>query len=368
MNSNKFKHVVIIHKAMFHKRPPVISALMIINSLGYNVSLCTTGISDDWKKFLQSKNISCCIIKDLKSKSVFSKIYSYIRFRINVYQYIKQFCTQDTLLWVEGAYTIVSLGIKLNQYKHILQIQELHENSKIQLHAISKVLKTSLAVFMPEYNRTVLYKIWFKLNKKPYVLPNKPFFIPTAKELDLIQTKYAAILQSLKNKKIILYQGHIGHDRDLSNYVKAIASMDGEYVMVLMGTDYGMLEKYKVFNSNIVHIDYIPAPDYLIFTRMAYIGIVSYNFTSLNNAYCAPNKIWEYASFGCPMIGNDIPGLRYTIFQYGAGESVDETSILSIKQAIMKINKEYDKYSEKSRIFYNSIDNKKIISEVLSSI
>ena len=68
------------------------------------------------------------------------------------------------------------------------------------------------------------------------------------------------------------------------------------------------------------------------------------------------------------MIGNDIPGLRYTIFQYGAGESVDETSILSIKQAIMKINKEYDKYSEKSRIFYNSIDNKKIISEVLSSI
>ena len=368
MSSNKIKQVVIIHKAMFHKRPPVISTLMILNNLGYNVSLCTTGISDDWKKYLQSKNISYCIIEDLKSKNVFCKIYSYLRFRINVYKYVKQLNNQDVLLWVEGAYTIVSLGLKLNHYKHILQIQELHENSKIQLHAISKVLKTSLAVFMPEYNRTVLYKIWFKLNKRPYVLPNKPFFIPVAKELDLIQTKYESILKALKNKKIILYQGHIGQDRDLSNYVKAIAAMDEEYVMVLMGSDYGMVEKYKVFNPNIIHIDYIPAPDYLVFTRMAYIGIVSYNFTSLNNAYCAPNKIWEYASFGCPMIGNDIPGLRYTIFQYGAGESVDETSIFSIKQAVKKINEEYDKYSEKSKAFFNSIDNKKIISEVLRSI
>ena len=363
------KQIVLIHKAAFHKRPPVISVLLILKSLGYNVTLLTTDISDEWRHYLQENQISFLVINTFKSNNFFSKIYDYLKFRFNVYKYLDTHINiEESLIWIEGAYTIRALGNKINDYKHILQIQELHENSNPQLKAISKVINTASAVFMPEYNRAIMYKIWFNLNNMPHVLPNKPYFIPSATDLDKLESKYEHIVRKFKNKKVILYQGHIGADRDLSKYVKAVKDLGNEYLFVLIGTDYGMVDNYKKINPSIIHIEYISAPDYLVFTRLSYIGIVSYNCDSLNNAYCAPNKIWEYAYFGLPMIGNDIPGLRYTIFYSGAGECIDVTSSESIKQAILKIDSNYLEYNKKSKKFYETSDNKQIIRNILETL
>lgn len=111
----------------------------------------------------------------------------------------------------------------------------------------------------------------------------------------------------------------IFEERDLSNFIRAIKELGSEYKLVLLGKDRDMLRKYRQIDDSLIHIEFIPAPDYLLFTSMCHMGIVTYDPGTLNTAYCAPNKIFEYAAFGKPMIANNIPGLK-VLSESGAGE------------------------------------------------
>ena len=108
---------------------------------------------------------------------------------------------------------------------------------------------------------------------------------------------------------------------------------------------------------------YISAPYHLEVTSHAYVGILIYTpvygtFTSpLNSIYCAPNKIYEFSQFGIPMIGNDIPGLRYTIEYNKMGVCVPQMNTESFFDAIQKIAENYDTYSNNA-INFNNSDNK----------
>lgn len=357
--------IILIHKAEFHKRPPVISVLTILKELNYDVTLITCGISDHWKKKLKEEKIEVFIIPT-KGNDKIMKLFHYFMFRWKTKKILKRHHQkQESLLWVEGAYTLVSLGAIIKKYNYILQIQELHENTSYQLRAIKKVIYSSKAVFMPEYNRAILYQVWFKLKKRPYVLPNKPYFLPNEASLMKLSIKYNELVSNLKDSKIILYQGLINSERDLSNFVRAVKEIGDSYKLVILGKDYGILSKYKDINPDIIHIDFLPAPDYLFITSLAHIGIVTYDPYRLNTTYCAPNKIFEYSSFGVPMIGNDVPGLFYPISNNNAGIIVDSNNVQSIIDAIHEIDNQHDYYSENSRKIYDSIDNKEIIRKVL---
>lgn len=363
--------IILIHKAEFPKRPPVISSTLILSELGHDVTLITEGLNDYWKEELRRRSINVHVIENkfIKYKT-FGKVLAYLKFKKETFRIVEEYKNTHTsvLVWVEGAYTIMALGKKLNNFSHILQIQELHETSKMQLKAISKVIGTAKAVFMPEYNRTILYQIWFSLKHRPVVLPNKPYFYPSKEDIEKLEIKYAEMLSIFKSKKVILYQGQIATTRDLSNYIKAVKELGGEYCTVLVGNDHNMVSKYRAIDENLVHINFIPAPDYLLFTSMAHIGILTYNPNSLNNMYCAPNKIYEYSKYSLPMLGNDIPGLKYAIEPYNAGEIVDENNVESIKNAILKIDSNYEEYVANSARIYTELDNVSIIRETIKDI
>ena len=67
------------------------------------------------------------------------------------------------------------------------------------------------------------------------------------------------------------------------------------------------------------------------------------------------------------MIGNDIPGLKYTIDYSGAGICVSDMTKKSIKEAILRIDTHYSAYRKKSEEFYDSIDIKEIIETKILS-
>lgn len=360
--------IVIINKEIFQNRPPVISTLLSLSDLGYKVTLVTVDINDYWKNELDNRNIDYYVIPDKKSRYPLGKVVEYLNFRKKVFSFLtnKACNSHETLLWLIGGNTVFCLGEQLKKYRFILQLQELYENSDSYKRTFKKVINHAEAVFVNEYNRAILYQCWYNMKKRPYVIPNKPYFIDTSLEFDLSSYVETGTLERIKSSKVILFQGQIVSYRDLSPYIRAAKELGG-YQIVLLGNEYGMVEKYRLIDENLVYIKRIPAPQYLGITALAHICLITYDPHSLNNAYCAPNKIYEYGAFGKPMIGNNIPGLQ-VIEKYHAGVLVDEEDLESIKDALRKIDLEYSVFSNGAKSLYESVDNKATIAKALKCI
>ena len=84
---------------------------------------------------------------------------------------------------------------------------------------------------------------------------------------------------------------------------------------------------------------------------MAYISYVANNH-SINAVFCAPNKVYEFAGFGIPMLCNDNPGLKYTVEYYGMGVCAEDLSVDSIKSFLDKIRAEESAMSEAANHYY----------------
>lgn len=361
--------IIIVNKEILQNRPPVLSTLLSLSDLGHDVSIVCVDINEYWRKELAKRGIEYFIIPDKKKRNKLSKIFEYLNFKKKALSYLSDSVDDNnTLLWVIGGNTIYCLGGNLKKYKYILQIQELHENNKKYLKAFSKIINDAEYVFMNEYNRTVLYQCWFNLKVRPLVIPNKPYFVPTETEINNLKDKYHNELAVFEKYKVILYQGHIGPERDLTSFVRAVKELGSEYRLVCLGPDHNTICKYQSIDSNVVHIPFIPAPDYLLFSSKALVGIVTYNSDSINNCYCAPNKIWEYSAFSLPMLCNDIPGLKYTVEQSGAGVCVNEYDSRDIKNAILHISNNIEKFRRNAKVFFESANNRDIIENALNNL
>jgi glycosyltransferase involved in cell wall biosynthesis len=335
-------------------------------ALKHDVTIITNNINDTLKNKIFSLGGDVKIAHYKMHRNKFKAILATFLYRLRVKKILNEFKNQQCLLWVEGNYTILSLYGIINKFKYILQIQELHKNI-IEYLAIKKYISNATIVFMPEYNRAFFFKILFKLESLPIVLHNKPEFIPSSAEIESLKYKYCSYLKFFKNKKILLYQGGLSTERDLSPFLRAINKLDDSYGVIFLGQDYGVIDRYKKLCSRLVHIPYVSAPDYLVFTSMAYIGIVTYVGDTLNNAYCAPNKIFEYSAFSIPMIGNDIPGLRYPFLEYNIGVIVNINDESSIRSAIEMVERNYSKFSKQSSLYYKKINNQETLKNALKA-
>ena len=353
-------NIIYILKETFQKRTSAISAVLNLCETGNSVTLIAESISDYWITELQDKGVECYSIPlMLFGKNPICKLINYLVFAHKALSIINEKYTDDTIVWVYEAFTISALGKRLKKYKYVLQIQELYEDYPRRLKDISRVIHSAQLVFMPQYDRCCIYQSIFHLENRPIVLPNKPYFIPSPEQLSQLEHKYSEQLRLFKEKKVILYQGHIHPERDLTNFIKAVDLLPDDYVFVLLGKDHGILKKYKAISNKVVHIDFVPAPDYLVFTANCFFGVVTYDPKHLNTTYCAPNKIYEYGAFGKPMLGNDIPGLKQ-INEYNAGLLVED-NVDSIKEGLLNMIESYQKHSQGAVDLFNSVDTKDII-------
>ena len=94
----------------------------------------------------------------------------------------------------------------------------------------------------------------------------------------------------------------------------------------------------------------------------------STGYSPLNSLYCAPNKTFEYSMFGIPMIGNDIPGLRYLFDTKNIGRCFDEFSIKSVCDSIDNIEREYKTLSSNSNAYFAECDYVSILTEILNKV
>ena len=283
------------------------------------------------------------------------------------------------ILWTTTDATVRDLGDLVFKYRHVMQLMELIQDiprfpgQSIFGLNIQKYAQKAFKVVVPEYNRAHIQKVWWALPKLPSVLPNK-MTIPEFEKMN-IPTDVAEIVKAVKNekRKIILYQGVFHDDRDISKFAEAIVGIKDKYALYLMGNETDYKKHLCSIDDSIVNIPYVKPPYHLLVTKEAYIGLLPYkaveyrHWDKLNALYCAPNKIFEYAAFGVPMIGTDVPGLYLPFSTYGIGYTCQPYTTAKVIENIDRINARYEELRLNCKKFYTDLNMDKIVNNILEA-
>lgn len=361
------KKILFICKGTLDKAIPIISIAQAFYAGGHNVEVVCGNISSLLKEELKAAGLSILSLNlvdpenGIQTGNVFEKLYKWAMFRWKT----KRILTKKTpdLLYLATADTAIALRGLFSNFKYVLHLRELYDELPHYMKLLRKPSQQAHRVVVPEENRAYLYYHFLNLKKIPTVIPNKPFNHPRQVKMN-IEFLDSNLQSRIAERKNILYQGPIHAERNLGKLIEASAMLK-DYNVILMGQDYGWIDAYSKINPNIIYIPFIGPPLHLNITSWAHIGVITYDFHSLNTIYCAPNKIWEFTGFKIPILGNRNPGLLYTIGAARAGIIVDFEDKKAILDGIQTIEDNYDKIQDNAYAFYNSVEPNQIVQKVV---
>ena len=351
--------------------PPLLPRILYTADAGVDTRLICTGITEDNAALMEQHGVKVfCTRHNRKLFGKRNKVLDWTGFRRGCKKLLGHKLRDSDMLYICSADTALALGSFFTKFPYAFQSNELYDMFPRYKNGIKKYVQGAKAFVVPEYNRASICCSWYGLKKLPHIIPNIPYVVSRQRNMPISDETARDLLEPLKDKRIVLYQGHIDKDRTLNSVALALKEIhDDRFVLVLMGRDHNDSVKYlKDIYPQTVHIPFVKAPRHLEITSHAHIALLSYDRVSMNNLFCAPNKIYEYSCYSVPMIGNDIPGLRNTVEAYKMGVCAAYEDISSVVDAIRQIDRDYDTYSMNANAFYEGSDLKGMMDALLRDL
>lgn len=365
-----YKKVIYVVKEALHMYPPCVSQILLLNDFGVDVIVICGDCDQHLLNEFKERKIKCIVVGNERIRFRYlGKVSIYLKFRYKAWSIIKKYKDENTILWLGTVDGALALMGKYKRMSYILSVLELYDKYPFYRFGLKRIIGNASAVIACEETRAKIMKIWWDLKQEPYVLPNKPYSHPRELQQTSTTLELETAISKIRDKKIILYQGIISADRDLAVLAEALNEMKSDYTLVLMGKSfYDGAEKVQKIYGNSIYLGYFPAPLHLQITSYAHIGVANYDDSSLNNLFCAPNKIYEYSGFNIPILGSNVPGLMSTIGAFGAGECVNFADKKSIIDALKRIENDYERYEYNAKRFFESTDNVSTMNEIVLNV
>lgn len=366
-------NILVVHNPEIGTWPPVRNLVINLLNNGHKVILITKDGCNSLN--IKNENFTLHILNSYKKEQRLKNISCYLRNQRKLKSLVKQYVNKIDILWTTTDTSVRALKSLVFKYRHVMELLELAEDmpyiAKLPFPRfnLKKYAQRAWKVVVPEYNRAHILKTWWDLNDTPCILPNKPYDFEDSSESNTI--KSITEKMDSEKRKIVLYQGVFYEDRKLDAFAEAIDFLKEEYVFYIMGRGNCISEALCKKYNNIEYIPFIPAPKHLLITKHADIGILPYipqkveHYSSLNALYCAPNKIYEYAAYGLPMIGSDVPGLMYPFTQYNIGVCCRKLTAQEVLRALIYVNQHHQEMSENCKAFFNDTDLDKIVNKII---
>ena len=186
--------------------------------------------------------------------------------------------------------------------------------------------------------------------------------LPGNRFIDYQQISLKEILCLNEEQKIFLYQGKFHKGRGIQFSIKCLSQIN-QAVLVLIG-DGPMKSQYlktaKQYNmeERIFFVDPVPYEELAAFSKDAYIGLSIIQPISKSYEHALPNKLFEYAVSGLPVICSNLVAMKNMVNQYQNGLAIESDSENQFIQAYEKISENYQNYilddSTKSKLLWNN--------------
>ena len=173
-----------------------------------------------------------------------------------------------------------------------------------------------------------------ELMREHYKLPNAPLVVrnippmPQRIENTVDVMELYPVLKRKNGLVRLVYQGDVSLSRGLGAFVEAMKHLDDNFQLLIVGGGDGTgqlkdLAKQPDLCGRIVLLGKVPREYLHQILCTCDIGITAYPYEGLNNIYCAPNKVYEYAQAGLPVIATDQPPLKQLVDCNSIGKTVD---------------------------------------------
>ena len=204
--------------------------------------------------------------------------------------------------------------------------------------------------------RANIMQNYYNLKKKPIIIRNIPRIAKKNIDIKKILCVYPQLLDIENNSIKIVYQGSITLERGIDKFILAMKYLKCNFKLLLIGSGPDIkiikqLVKNNGLNKQVFFLGKIPIEHVFSILKICEIGVVTYSYKGLNNIYCAPNKIYEYAQAGLPIITTCQPTLKNIIGKYKIGilinkykENNNEIFAKNISMAIMNLADNSEKY------------------------
>lgn len=374
--------IVVITSEPLREIPPVSTLLQVISSGNNCEVICITFAKEN--ALDKYSNISNLYIKRNtiqyvnKSKNRLSKSFAF-----RVEKIAKTFCAHliplryrkvlkdADIIWIahENVFRFGGNFFLSKLPPFIFTMYELQLNSKNDRKIFKRAAKKSLVLVSPEYCRAHIMRAIYSRADLPDIVPNKPINHPQTSKMIISDPRIRERIDSIEasNRKIIMYMGIISDERPLEPIIEAVECVRDKYEFVVLGDETNYLKDLLRRYDSFTYLGSVTPPQHLEIASHANIAYVIYvpRNNSINAVFCAPNKVYEFAGFGIPMLCNDVPGLKYIVETNGMGICLSNLDKKSIINAIFEIEKNYEELHMSALSYYQSEDVSESVFSVL---
>lgn len=376
--------IILITSERLNEFPPVITLLHTLDRLEYDVTLITPYRDADFDALhlKHAKNLFVSKEPDERLTRYYSNRYTasaafhterMLR-RIHLHRLPKKFAEElnnADVVWVlhENTMLLGGNGFADNLGDYLYTMYELCIKNAAVPSVYDYAARKAKYTVVPEYCRAHIVKAFYGLPEMPAIIPNKPLDHPRKKNLPISDPEIAKKINQLKcnGKKIVMYMGILSTERPLEPVIEAV-NQTQDYVLAVLGGRTPYLDRLeREMADRFVYLGSVKPPHHLEIASHADVAYISYvaNNQSINAVFCAPNKVYEFAGFGIPMLCNDNPGLKYTVEYYGMGVCAKDLQADTIKACLDKISVEEASMSEAANRYYDAENVEAAVADTL---
>jgi len=324
---------------------------------------CSVTIYSTTKELSPPIKIFNSSLREVYIKNCSLSLIKYLDWSIKIYREIDKE-SYDVII-ASDLYSLFPIVLKKNNCRIIYDSREIYtrlsahvknpiKNKIISLvesfciKKINKIIvtaKSDLDYLKKTYSKNkISYKIIYNYPLKSFVKLNSNFFRNN--------------LNIDKKDIILLYQGVLQKNRGIIQLIKIIKKTRNTTGVIIGGGEYKKTIQHYIKKNNLrscVHLlPAMPYPKLLKITSSADIGVALINPNSLSNQLALPNKFFEYAVSGLPILVSSLPNIKKYILKYNLGWFIDHDDLQGQINIIKRLQNNTNKppVAARDRSFY----------------